>query len=88
MKTMVMKRSGKRLFLSDRRAAIFKKMGVAYEDSQPVIKRPLIEAMPAEVEMEQEPQRPRSRRRYKRRDMEAEEQNCIEELNESLSFSA
>jgi len=90
MKIMVMKRSGKRLFLSDRRAAIFQKMGIAYEDFQPVVKRPLPQSKSifeslidaaeeagdkgicvADVLGHDKPKR----RRYRRRDMVAEE-NC------------
>lgn len=88
MKIMVMKRSGKRLLMSDRRAVIFQKMGVAFEDSQPVKKRPLPQIKSifetlmdaaeeagekgicvADVLGNEKPKR----RRYRRRDMEAEE---------------
>lgn len=86
MKTMIMKRSGKRLVVSDRKAAIYTLMGIAFEDLQPVVKVPLVKVPQVKTkpieESEPEPQKPTSRRRYRRRDMRAEESNCSQESNE------
>lgn len=85
MKTMIMKRSGKRLVVSDRKAAIYVLMGIAFEDLQPVVKVPLVKTKPIEEpepDPRPEPQKPIKRRRYRRRDMRAEESNCFQESNE------
>lgn len=85
MKTMIMKRSGKRLVVSDRKAAIYVLMGIAFEDLQPVVKAPLVKTKPIEKpepDPELGPQKPTRRRRYRRRDMDAEDNNCFQESNE------
>lgn len=71
MKVMVMKRSGRRICVSDSKAEKLVRMHVAYEDDEIVIKKPLIVAA---EEKEQDPiPAPRKKRRYRRRDMIAED---------------
>ena len=103
MKTMIMKRSGKRLVVSDRKAAIYLLMGIAFEDLKPVVKRSidkLLDQKPAESIFDQIldaaveagddgicvadvlDEKPRQKRRYRRRDMRAEGNNCSQESNE------
>ena len=74
-----MKKNGKRLMLPDKTAAAFQKAGIAFEDRKLVVKKPFVIAEPAETEL----QEPKIRRRYRRRDMTAEETNCFQESNES-----
>lgn len=85
-----MRRSGKRLSVNDHRAALFAKMGIAViEDGIPVVKEPVTVIPPAEPEeIAPDPQEPEEqsadedqegskpkKRRYRRRDMWAEEED-------------
>lgn len=78
MKIIRMRRSGRRLEVSDRKAALLVRIGAATEEP-PVVKKPLPQeaiepATPAEVEeiSEKQQEKKPTRRRYRRRDMEAE----------------
>lgn len=75
MKLMVIKKTGERKWMSDGKARLLMKAGAAFEDFEPVVKEPIPDAEPEETE----PQKPKSRRRYKRRDMAAEETTCFQE---------
>jgi hypothetical protein len=96
MKTMIMKRSGKRLLVSDRKAAIYMLMGIAFEDLKPVVKKvvpvksifdEILDAGEAAGDRgislaDALDDKPKQKRRYRRRDMRAEESNCSQESNE------
>lgn len=66
MKTIAMRRSGKRIALNDRLANLFIRRGIATEEPEFVIKK---------SEIEEAGIKPK-RRKYKRRDMIAEESEC------------
>lgn len=75
MKILRMKQSGRRVSLSDRKAAVYLRLKIAREEPL-VIKRPLpVVSMPdiEESSPEESKIKPGSKRRYRRRDMERED---------------
>ncbi len=71
MQIIKMRRTGRRLAVSDRRADLFIRMKVADPYDLPVVKVPLQAQAPV-VEPASEPEHRRTARRYRRRDMGAE----------------
>lgn len=72
MQIIKMRKTGKRLAVSDRKAGLFVRMGVADLLDKPVVKQPL-PADPDPIDQGSEPEDKPIRRRYRRRDMDAEE---------------
>lgn len=98
MRIVKMARSHKRIALRDKQAAAFVRIGLAiYDDERLVVKDPLpaiVEAVnahldqPPEFHLPMEEEKPKRSRRYRRRDMDAEENNCLssKESDESSSY--
>lgn len=72
MPIIKMRRTGRLLNVTERKAGLFIRMGAAVPWDLPVVKRPL-PVEPVEVEPESKPEPRRTTRRYRRRDMAAEE---------------
>lgn len=100
MKIVIMKKSRRRLALSDRRAALFVKMGIARVDEDIVVKAAIPAATSADEAEEELPEsedagndtetakpKTRKQRNYKRRDMQAEEPKCRENWKRYSSIS-